>query len=592
LRAEAVLSATALLIGLMVPGLAAGDDVILRAMNDELARSMKSLQMGELSKPYFISYRVDDVAELETAASFGSLLSSDLRRVRRLTVELRVGDRSLDNTNFLSMPDFGGGALLPLEDDYQELRRKLWLATDAAYKQALEDLSKKRATLQNKTRTDEIPDFSEERPATTVDETPAPSLPDVAAADSLVRDLSRLFRDMPEVYLSSVRLRASTLVTRIVTSEGTRVIRTTPEVRLAATASTQADDGMPLQDFVAAYGRTFADLPARDELARQIVDMGQRLTELRRAPLLETYNGPVLVEGQAAAEVLVQALVPRLLAARVPVADNPQLEMFMQAQQESSFVDKIGARVLPRFLDLVDDPTLTELDGSPLLGGYSADDDGVPARATTLVQRGVLKTLLATRTPVRGITSSTGNRRGASAAPSNLLVSPSQGMPPEALRQELLALVAERELPFGVIVRRIGNPMLGKDDDPWASIMSLMSPRGGEAAVQPVVAAFKVYPDGREELVRDVLFGDVGADSFKDIVAVSEGRGVHTMPLAASGPSLMTMVFAIWGGPGNDAPLVSVVTPSLLFEDLTLKKPSGEIPKPPVAPHPAFAAAR
>ena len=67
----------------------------------------------------------------------------------------------------------------------------------------------------------------------------------------------------------------------------------------------------------------------------------------------------------------------------------------MQAQQESPFVDKIGARVLPRFLGAVDDPTLTEVDGTLLLGGYSADDDGIPAGATTLIQRGTLKTLAA-----------------------------------------------------------------------------------------------------------------------------------------------------------------------------------------------------
>ena len=34
--------------------------------------------------------------------------------------------------------------------------------------------------------------------------------------------------------------------------------------------------------------------------------------------------------------------------------------------------------------------------------------------------------------------------------------------------------------------------------------------------------------------------------------------------------------------------ILSSMVPSFLFEDLTLKKPTGEIPKPPVVKHPYF----
>ena len=147
------------------------DDVLFRAMEDELARSLAELKFEGLEKPYFVAYRVDESRSAAAGASLGSLLRSSESHSRNLHVELRVGSYEFDNTNFLGMPSFpgsqmvrafGGSARLPLDDDYQELRRQIWLVTDAAYKQAVEALAKKRAALQNKTRTDELPDFSKE----------------------------------------------------------------------------------------------------------------------------------------------------------------------------------------------------------------------------------------------------------------------------------------------------------------------------------------------------------------------------------------------------------------------------------------------
>ncbi len=149
-------------------------DVVMKAMHDELQRSMKDLRLEELNKPYFVSYTVEETLVTETSASFGSLLSNERDQQRWLSVEVRVGDYDLDNTNFLSMPSGWSGMLrsffgrtpLPLEDDYREIRRRLWLATDAAYKDALENLSKKQAALKTKTRSEDVPDFSREEPAT------------------------------------------------------------------------------------------------------------------------------------------------------------------------------------------------------------------------------------------------------------------------------------------------------------------------------------------------------------------------------------------------------------------------------------------
>jgi predicted Zn-dependent protease len=576
---------------LLIPSLpTAARDVVVQAMRHELERSMQDLRLEDLSKPYFISYTVHEVQSTRASASFGSLLTSSESVRRWLTVEVRVGSYDLDNTNFFSLPTGRSGVLwtrsgrvpLPLEDDYRAVRRQLWLATDSVYKEALETLSKKRAAMQNKTRSEELPDFSKQEPAKVEDDA-APAEVDRNRVESLVRRLSTRFREMAHIHTSEVGFRATTLHTRYLNSEGSSFTRTTPTISLVATASTRAEDGLPLEDFVSAYGRSLEDLPSEADLAAAIDRMGGRLAGLRSAPLLERYNGPVLFEGQAAAELMAQGFATGLLAARQPVLEDARMAGFMSRAGGGSLEDKIGARVLPRFLAVVDDPTRVEYEKALLLGGYKVDDQGVPAGPTPVIERGILKTLLSGRTPVSGVEHSTGNQRGGSVMPSNVIVTVDRPMTPEELKQELLLLVADREGEFGVIVRRMGNPRLKSRGGP-PGMFIIGGPGGRGNSVENPIEAYKVYPDGREELIRNVQIPDIGSASFKDIVAASSEHVVYTAPFDGRRRSNP------FGGmpPGARSNYVSWVVPSLLFEDLTLKKPGGEIPRPPIAEHPYF----
>src|SRR5579872_622817 len=206
----------------------AQDDVVMKAMRDELDRSMKQLQLENLEKPYFISFRVVDSDRTGVSASFGALDDSSENHSRMLTVEVRVGDYKLDNTNFFSMnfdPSamvqiFNGTTQLPTDDDYKELRRQIWLATDATYKKAVEDLSRKRAALQNKVSTDETPDFTKENPASTTVDGQVVHV-DRVQWEATARKLSGLFRQTPDVYTSNVSFSASNSYIRYLNSDGT-----------------------------------------------------------------------------------------------------------------------------------------------------------------------------------------------------------------------------------------------------------------------------------------------------------------------------------------------------------------------------------
>lgn len=568
-------------------------DVVLKAMRDELARSMEKLRLENLDKPYFISYAVREVSASEVTASFGSLLgSTGPNRNRILAVELRVGDATLDNTNFLSLSFgtagvsrlFGGTTQIPVEDNYAELRREIWLATDSAYKKAIEDISKKRAALQNKTRAEEILDFATAAPAD-ISEVTAPASLERAQAETLVQELSALFREMPDVFSSDVRLSVQNVHTRYVNSEGTTFVRSAPQVTLLAQAETQAPDGMPLYDFLLLYGRSMDDLPPKAELAGRIRALGENLARLRQAPLAENYNGPVLMEGQAAAELFGRVFGPKLLATRRPVSDNPQFEM-MSAQMGNPFLDRIGARVLPRTFSVTDDPTAERFGTVLLVGGSKVDDEGIPTQPTKLVEGGILKTLLATRNPVRGVTHSTGSRRGGGPAPSNLIVTAEEGRDDKELRAELLKLAQQRGSAYAIVIRRVANPTLMITRDPM-SLMRMFNPMRGEASeIGGVILAYKLYADGREELIRNVEASGLTVAAFREIVAASKSQAVSSGPFFSLGGGGFPFAFA--GLPDPMGTPVSLVVPSLLFEELNLKKPAGEVPKPPVVTHPYF----
>jgi hypothetical protein len=365
----------------------------------------------------------------------------------------------------------------------------------------------------------------------------------------LVRRLSAIFRAAPEINTSSTTLTITDTRSWYVNSEGSTVTEQTSPATFVAVAQTQATDGSILPDWVMASATTMEALPKEAELATQIRTMTDRLTRLRQAPLVDRYNGPILFDGSAGAEVFSQVFVPKLLALRTPASDNPQMEAFA-AQGVSKFQDRLGARVLPNFLSVTDDPTQASYQGTPLAGNRAADDEGVRTHPTTLVERGYLKTLLNSRDPVSGIPQSTGSFRTFGAQPSNVIITATNGVSEQELKNQLLSMVRQENKEFGVLVRGIGREV------------------------------YKVFPDGHEELMRLGMFDGLDDGAFKDLAAVSQNLTVYSVPYAAYGGRL-------YGGQ-NGAPLVSFVAPSVLFEELTLKPPAGELPRLPLSKHPYF----
>lgn len=560
------------------------DDTLLKAMRDELKRSLKKLQLENLEKPYFLSYRIAETETISASASFGALSSSVESRRRVLATDCRVGSYEMDNTNFYSARNVMSGVIrvqanfglsLPLDDDYDEIRRQLWLSTDAGYKQALDDLAKKRAALENRTRTGAaLADLSKEEKTETV-ENEAVTLLTKTQSETLAKQLSALFRDAKGIDNSGVRIESTNVLTRFVSSEGTEFWRNSPSIMVNWYAETQASDGMPVSDVESHY---FTSASAMPDLTEKVRAFQKRLLALTNAKTITRYAGPVLFEGQAAAELFAQGFATALLGTPRIVVDDQRFEGIFGANT-GVFSDKISTRVLPSHLRLTDDPTRPNLAGS-----YKVDEDGVKTKATVVVQGGILKRLLNTRALVPGVSDSTGNRRAAGVAPSNLILESSKAVPAAQLKQDLLQIVKDRGLEFGVMVRKIANPA-DQFASPRGRRVIFTSGSAGQALqLSPVVEAVRVFPDGREELLRNIEISGFNTSAFRDLSGVSQETITYTAQFR--NPRMSPLM---GGMITQNRVLATYTVPSLLFEDVTLQLPAGEVPKPPFIAHPSFA---
>jgi TldD protein len=591
-----LLATGALFIGSpqMIMGDSGNGDIVIKAMKDEMDRSMKSLKIENMEKPYYLEYVIADYWQMEIEGSFGSLTKSEETHRRTAKVGIRVGSSQLDNTGFLSRSSMfsvmmGGTGPTVIDDDYNALRHELWLATDKAYKSALEQLAGKKAYLKNQAQSEEIPDFSKEESVQKI--LPRKTMKiDRGKWEKTVKELSAVFRQFPAVYESHVDMRIVLNNKYFTNSEGTVVCQPEPLVSLAAYAETQAADGMKLKHYIPFYAPTLEGLPNEKELTAGIKKMAEELTALASAPVLENYIGPVLFTGQASAELFTQVLVPHLSGERPPLSDMPQMS---QMSTPSALVNRLNRKIFPREISIIDDPTQTDFAGQALIGSYAVDDQGVVSRSVTLVENGVLKTLLMSRRPRKEIANSNGHARSPLMGSSgvqigNLFIAADKGKTYRDLKKELLQLCEDQQLPFGLIVKTFDNPAITGMEMSVSLFMRGSQP--GTTITSPVMV-YRVYvEDGREELVRGIALSGLEVDDLKDIAAVGNDSYLHHRILSSGGGMMgsIFMIFSSQGRSGMGVP-ASIAAPSVLFEEVEFKKQEEKAKKPPLMPHPFFA---
>ncbi len=536
--------------------------VVLGALKDELGRAKQKLRMPGEDGPYFIRYVVRDYDNYDISARFGAVYEDAYQHVRQAAAEVRVGSYQFDNTaddsaeKLFDLDDFDRyepPTFAPIDDDVDAMRATLWLQTDARYKQALAALHKKRGARVTKMVEDEkMPSFSHEKSARTVDQPIRFSL-DRAAWSERVRRISALFKSHPEIFDSQVKLSADHQTRYLVTTEGSELVNERLIYSLQLLATARAADGLLISHFKSFYGGSEAELPDEAALVRTAAQLASEVKRLREAPMLDPYNGPAILLPEAAGVFFHEALGHRLEGERQN--DN---------KEGATYKGQIGKPILPTFVSVLDDPTMDKVGNVSLNGHYAFDDEGVAARPVTLVDHGILRNYLKSRTPVKGSLDSNGHGRAEGTLDpigrmANTIVRSDKVVPYATLKQMLLDEIKRQKKSFGLIIADISGGQTNTTTYDFQAFKGM--PR----------VVYRVDGEtGQETLVRGVEFVGTPIGSLNRIVAASD----------------QTAVFNGFCGAESGYVPVSTVAPAVLISEIELQRTRRALERPPILPAP------
>jgi predicted Zn-dependent protease len=545
--------------------MAATEHPLLGIMQSELDLSVEKLVSPDGTKPYFLQYMVTDLQNVRISATLGSLTANTLDHSRMLDVDVRCGDYTLDNTHQIRGESFwggydrwGGSAKLPLNSDPVGTRHAIWLETDRQFRKATKRLAQVKANVKVKVEEeDQSDDFSREQPSVDVDPW-AEFTVDREQLVERVKKYSQRFRSHPLIYNSGVMLMGWLGNRAAVSSEGSKLQSSRQWWRVGIQASTIAEDGMELWQYTAFDAHSLEGLPNDDVVLEAVDRVIAEVLALREAPIVDPYIGPAILMNRATGVFFHEIFGHRIEGHRQKDVEEGQ-----------TFAKKIGKEVLPPFLSVVDDPTRRRHRDVELNGFYEFDEECVPAQPTRIVENGVLKTFLLSRSPTRGFTKSNGHGRrqpgmNVVARQGNLFIESSKQLPFEELRRMLIEECKKQDKEYGLLFKDIsgGFTFTGR----WLPQAFKVLP----------ILVYKVYADGRkDELVRGVDIVGTPLTCFSKILATADDPEVFN---------------GMCGAESGMVP-VSAISPSILVEQIEVEKKQKAQDRPPILEAPIAAEA-
>lgn len=547
------------------------EDAIFRAMEDELQRSVQQLTIEEMSSPYFLSYRIRDYQTVNITARYGALVKEEISNDCFLYIDLRVGDYTLDNSNYYdTWRDIWKSRIeIVEEDDYNAIRHALWLKTDKAYKSALESLARKKAYLQSHPVKEEIADFARVEPYSYFGE--AAKL-DVKPSDqtAIIQEAGRVLDEFPKLQEWKIEYTASAINQWYINSEGSKNRTGNLYHILEISATAQAEDGQRLTNFRQYLTTKREDLPTLPELLADVRSLGEELEKVVNAPVLDEYVGPVLFTDFAAAQLLSQIMVKQLALPRDPLLSEDWMHQYFPV---GKLAGKVKRRLFPEFVSIADEPLRTKWEDHSLVGTRVVDDEGVKCQNITLIDKGRLMTLPLGRQPTKKISESNGHAKSTPyqlvlPGISNLLVSTSQPQSMKKLTNKLCSLCREQDVEYGLLVKQLEEPRYSN------AYRWIEAEEKTESLLTKPVVVYKVYAkDGRMEPVRGLVFDEVTVRNLRDIVAMGDDYQIYNMT--------QSVVYEDFHYSST------IVTPSILVEEMELKGVSVREPLP-ISANPIF----
>ncbi len=556
-------------------GFAETTDVVFKAMQDEIARSMKNLKLNGHEGPYFISYRVTEYDTARFAAASGAITDNTDTHWRNLRVDVREGNYHLDSSGFNMRPTAALSALsgsvggaITIDNDYDAIRNALWLHTDTAYKTAIKNFEAKKNFLEQNNIQERPDDFSQEVATVSVEKPTKEE--DCTHWRSITKSLSAIFRQYPAIQRSTATFTTNKVTNWLVNSEGTKVRQSENQYSLIVMASLQADNGMQLADNRLFCSNSLSDLAKEEEIKHAIKDMIDNLIALKSAPLAKEYRGPILLEGQASAEFVNELLRYNFGHAQEILSSSEN----SSSSKRNPLKNLLGQSIMPSFLSIVDDPLSEKFHGRPIIGGYKIDEEGVPAQKIVLVDKGVLKTFCTSRTPTLYTKQSNGHAIGNIGEASILYVNSDNQLSAKELKEKLIDLGKKAGLKQVMIAKRLStyDSAIFNPSSLAAEIRANASNSSSNSLFvrSPLLLYSVSVDDGHEELVRGALFSAISIDKLRDIVCTGNDAKPY---------------FTLAIDPGELA-YYHLVCPSLLFSEIELHEPDKETDKLPILPSP------
>jgi hypothetical protein len=512
-------------------------DVVLRAMNDELIRNMDELRHPEFDQPFFIMYGVHDQKIYSMSGSLGSLVHSTENKSRfKSTTRLLVGDYGFNDESLEDNLNSAPTTLeleLPEDDDYMGIRRSFWSSTDKVYRDAARHFQRHQQTVKESGKLlAELPhrSFAKGKPVTII---PAltPYSFDKILWEEKVRDLSAIFLNHPEVLYSSVVVNFKEGHQYLVNSEGVMAKIPIRNASFLCVGQLKGANGEIVVDQVVHQASSPDQFPTTEKLKEEIEHMISRIKKQLELPTFdEEYSGPVLLSGPIVADVFSSIL---LGSTESIIANNFIVALTgLQFSRNNSMDTKIGKMLLSPLVTIKARPTLKNFNGVDLLGAFQIDDEGmVPEQEVAIVENGVLKTLLNDRT----ITHESQSANGFSSGPGVLEISLKEKLTEKVLKDKLIKEANDQGLDYALIIRQSSN-MMG------------------------IMSVYRVsVEDGKEELLRNAIFGDLNQKMFRRILGGSETYLAHNL----SGSDYMG---------ANQSQIVSYIVPSsILVQEMEVK---------------------
>lgn len=543
-----------ILLGLAVQA-PADQSPLLTAMKGELDRSFEALQFVDEVPLYYLSYRTTDTEESRLTASYGVIERETNSRDRIMVTNCRVGDYNLDNTHEIrgefdySAYFDSSSARLPFEDDELAIRAIIWKSTDEVYKKALEKYTKVKTNQQVLVeREDTSADFSREEAETFIGETVSAEI-DADVWKPLLKKWSGIFKEYSFVQSSSANLSLTNDNRYFVDSDGSMIQSGLSYARLSIWCSGTCEDGMQISRSHTFDADTPDGLPTGEEVDATVHRLIDELELLLNAPLAEPYSGPAILVNRASGVFFHEIFGHRL--------EGHRQKSEMEGQ---TFAKKVGEKILPEFLQVYDDATMEEFRGMYLRGHYLYDDEGVRSSRVNIVEDGVLRNFLMSRSPIKSFPRSNGHGRAQAgqevvARQGNLIIESSREFPFDTLVSMMMEECRSQDKPYGLVFYDISGGFTSTGR------------RGPQSFKVIPLLVYRYYADGRPpEAIRGVDIVGTPLTSFEKIIATGDDYDIFN---------------GTCGAESGWVP-VSAASPSILVSQLEVEKKAKEQDKPPI----------